>query len=1790
MKYNGGSSIKNTTNSSFNTSSNINDKLRKLNEELDQLEVAVASLTTSVSSVNAKVGTDDVAHQIEVAKTEINNAIGESVETAELSATDATITNANVDTLTVDTIDTTGDRINILSNIATGSIYQRYSTIVPSDKAFIIHPNSIVRIGFSNKYAIVFNSSQGNSIIITNVSDKIRYFVSGSSLYINVTEEASISCIGQTPTITNLQDTDFVFVKSGTNVLGPLYADLAQANLQNITITNTLSAKTISAENVNISEDLTVSGTVHADIDADNIQADEIEVEDISADRLNSSQIHTKVEKENLGYTTIPAHQSTELYAISVPVTNGLWEIELENSLRATLNKTNAAVEITYWRSSEDSLPLIGIKDDKLFIYTRDSGKVYFSNNTLENIDTTVEIYAPTSPNYPVVEDLDEKFEIATNNGVVNTSTTYVKDLVITGSCKYDGESEINVDILSVDDKIIAQGVCGLENQVLTTDCDGKTVWAYGLSSVNDTECSCDSDKVITKKALTDYNGVILDDVYKYPITNLGNNTCVHGNFSARREIYGGSAGNYTSCEVNNKSITTIKSTSSGGQWSTQYCDINSVRTDVDNSIIKSEYCSFYGPSASTSRLCGSEVKTTKDNVVIASGTNASNCKCIILNKDMACIKAPLQVTGDTTISGAITANCFCGNATSANNATCFNGCTYSEACIDIRDGLATQTCADAIQNCANFIQSCVSAIEEKIPAQASASNQLADKDFVNSSIATNTANFRGTYACVAELPSTGNTNNDYAFVCSLNTTTGNYIYDRYKWVASASCWECEYELNTTGFTAEQLASINSGITSNLVAKITDVYDNTVTVCMNGECKGSFSLNQNIDSVINLGCEICNAKCFDGCTYADAKADIRAGLLAVDAAASLCANRILSWDATNSMAKTMSTSCACNLDVINNARICGRLEVGSVGKGRLCVGDDYVCLKDCSGDSIFCVSDTHVCMRTPSNYIDLEDNGKITFQERDGCLYQFCNEHIKYSCDNGSTWNNVVTQAETICTVCTPTGDAYESPLSWGANDYLYYIPAISMSNCNGTIRMRDFYNGAFYYTYLAHSRDKLYIGNGSTTPSSYFYPNPNCSDGTMIWHGDVDGTVSTAASTTNSTCFNGCTYDCAKADIRAGLTGCTGTVTSVNVSVNGVSGTAVTSSGTVTLTNVPPYFANNTYYAVGDDSAIGDVNLAGMIGLKSLNNDEPGISFRNSANTELGRLYASGNILNWSGNQTIAGTLTATTLCGNLCGNATTANTATNATCLGGRTSAQYIRNCDGADLGPNAQLGTYHTMTTSSGLTSCWTHLMNFAWTQNQDIWSSQLAIPTSHTNHPGHMAFRSKANNSDWASWHSLIDDKGGQTIAGNLTVHNSSSNAVLCADSITLTSGKVSCGHYNVYSTNVTGQAAGTNVTLSTLVNCINENTPIGDGDTIGFIYSHASNVCVAFPNGKSSILSGGSIHFDTLPNPAVWATSIGTVSTTAGWERFLMHSADTTSCAIMELPYLGPVDTTSLKVCGMTVASNATCPISLTCGSYKVELDCSAGVAIGKGATVSNATTGSISIGCGTYTYEDGGIAIGYNAQSECCEAIAIGEGAEAGDEYSVAIGCGVAANGLNSIAIGLSAYAQATDSIAIGCIATASCCNAIAIGEGAYAGARCSIAIGCGACAGVITRSGTTFGCVLSDIRKGDYRDVAIHTSSNIMQCELYKAIASRIDLSKDLATQCICNIPDINCSLLVRGSYNNLGISSIVHQKYSGMCTFILTFSDNSYISVNSLGSNVITNPMYLEITGLSV
>ena len=131
-----------------------------------------------------------------------------------------------------------------------------------------------------------------------------------------------------------------------------------------------------------------------------------------------------------------------------------------------------------------------------------------------------------------------------------------------------------------------------------------------------------------------------------------------------------------------------------------------------------------------------------------------------------------------------------------------------------------------------------IATINGKIPVAATPQNQLADKEFVNSSIATNTANFKGSYNEVSDLqltPSasradiatalagtiTGADNNDYAFVqipTAVGTPTEIARVERYKFNGTA--WAFEFELNNSGFTADQWAALNSGITSGLVAKL----------------------------------------------------------------------------------------------------------------------------------------------------------------------------------------------------------------------------------------------------------------------------------------------------------------------------------------------------------------------------------------------------------------------------------------------------------------------------------------------------------------------------------------------------------------------------------------------------------------------------------------------------------------------------------------------------------------------------------------------------------------------------------------------------------------------------------------------------------------------------------------------------------------------------------------------------------------------------------------------------------
>lgn len=85
--------------------------------------------------------------------------------------------------------------------------------------------------------------------------------------------------------------------------------------------------------------------------------------------------------------------------------------------------------------------------------------------------------------------------------------------------------------------------------------------------------------------------------------------------------------------------------------------------------------------------------------------------------------------------------------------------------------------------------------------------------DYVNSSISTNTAYFRGTFNSVTELNAYAGdkTLNDYAFVRTTDSA-GNTLYNRYKW--NNTSWVFEYALNNSSFTANQWSTINSGLTS----------------------------------------------------------------------------------------------------------------------------------------------------------------------------------------------------------------------------------------------------------------------------------------------------------------------------------------------------------------------------------------------------------------------------------------------------------------------------------------------------------------------------------------------------------------------------------------------------------------------------------------------------------------------------------------------------------------------------------------------------------------------------------------------------------------------------------------------------------------------------------------------------------------------------------------------------------------------------------------------------------------
>lgn len=160
-----------------------------------------------------------------------------------------------------------------------------------------------------------------------------------------------------------------------------------------------------------------------------------------------------------------------------------------------------------------------------------------------------------------------------------------------------------------------------------------------------------------------------------------------------------------------------------------------------------------------------------------------------------------------------------------------------------VNSGITWQGVGQIGQNASN-----INTINNKIPAQASSSNKLADKNFVNSSIATNTAYFIGTFANVSELINVG--------LLEVGSTilAGSYIaegsdFDGTVWESSGNL-ETDITLSVVSKLADR-SMILSGSTIKVGSIINHEYYNTQTTISNDILIEDTATNNDYANVLN---------------------------------------------------------------------------------------------------------------------------------------------------------------------------------------------------------------------------------------------------------------------------------------------------------------------------------------------------------------------------------------------------------------------------------------------------------------------------------------------------------------------------------------------------------------------------------------------------------------------------------------------------------------------------------------------------------------------------------------------------------------------------------------------------------------------------------------------------------------------------------------------------------------------------------------------------------------------------
>ena len=861
----------------------------------------------------------------------------------------------------------------------------------------------------------------------------------------------------------------------------------------------------------------------------------------------------------------------------------------------------------------------------------------------------------------------------------------------------------INRDLKKLDERVTnLEECCDKLDEEIVTECiivddihvNGKTY--TGDIESEGTHCACNfvgNCAVVTDAEICNVNVNCIDgscahftsatiDNFNFTCTDIDNLTVncdlhVKGTSCFECKIDGSITNadcSSVSDEISTNPVIHCRDGQSFDEWGTKFCI--QVGSKCSNEInVDQAYCSYNAHDSSNFDGCSSEcwrdyiASSCVSDTTKFAGKNCDEWKEIIKE---TCVN---NATNSTCFNGCTyacaKADILSGCAACANDSTCFNGCTYACAKADILSGCACY--ADTATNLASNPQLSVGSVcSDNITVTAG--NKTSQEFTVpyackatNSDNATSSTCFNGcTYACARADILSG------CAACANDSTCFNGCTYACACADILSGCACKADEATNLKDAPAITQTSTciyitagGKNSNcLEPKYAKCSCGTLITC--GASNGTFSLLMDSQTGNASGYRALYKDCGNNITYNPSSDILQVPHL--NASCDVCSNFICgkccvrSPDVCGTCLTGDNLCVNCDVNIDGNTVIGGDLTVNgtmtTIHAQDVSTCQDTITLRDCATTAIGgnCYSGLKITKYdgTCDLIVGVDNQGTLKVGT------------------NSSNMEAFATRAEACC-----MEDGYAA----------HWDCATKKLETSGTTNVHNLcINGNATSTgnITANSFTGALTGNADTAT------NATCFNGCTYACAKADILSGNAASSTNATCFNGCTYACAKADILSG-NAASSTKLETAKCINGTAfdGTCdITTDkwGTARNVSISDCDGTNTSGTVSvDGSANATLKLPSTIKATITGNADTSCCVQTDTTTCNGTCYVTLSANNTSGKKAIytnanltynpsTGNLGACKFTGALAGNA---DTATNSTCFNGCTYA-----CAKADI----------------------------------------------------------------------------------------------------------------------------------------------------------------------------------------------------------------------------------------------------------------------------------------------------------------------------------------------------------------------------------------------------------------------------------------------------------------------------------------------------------------------------